>query len=343
MEKTAEAFVKGFLDSLSIGEMQHKDGLSVFPLRSEIKSACDYLTLDEALGEKLLTVREIGEVTVPDIGVSNKGEKDVFIMDGEELIGAKQNRTVNISLIVPAGEKVKIPVSCVEAGRWHRVSESFAASEHISYAGLRRAQKESVMDSSEKTGEFRADQGETWDNIAEKAHLHEAPSETGAMSAIYEKESKRMAALQKAFTPEDGQIGGIFAVGKEIFGMDVFDKEDTWKKLMPKILKSYMLEILSMKKISQKPGVKEAEEFLALARSGKLSSQKSPGKGMTVSIAGKKAAGTSLLAEGTAVHTAVFSKSGEKEKPGQNVIYNTSASDRRERVYTLDGEDFSVY
>ena len=112
---------------------------------------------------------------------------------------------------------------------------------------------------------------------------------------------------------------------------------------MPKIMKSYILEILSMKKISQKPGLKEAEEFLNSVRDGKFSSRKSPGKGMTISITGEKAAGTSLFAEETAVHTAVFAKSAEKEKPGQNVVYNTSASERKKTAYTLDGEDFNYY
>lgn len=340
MEKKTEAYVKEFLDSLSIGGMQHKSGLSVFPLSSRMESAYDYLTLEEAMEAALVTAGEVGGGAVPDAAVSNNGEKDVFIMDGEELIGAKQNRTVNISLIAPAGEKIIIPVTCVEQGRWHHVSESFSVSRHMSYANLRKAQKESAMRCSRETGEFRVNQGETWDNIAAKTEVHSVHSKTGAMSSIYEKETLRIEALEKAFAPVEGQVGGIFAIGGDIFGMDVFDKEDTWRKLMPKILKSYFLEILSMGKTSRKPGPGKAEEFLASAREGKLSPGKSPGAGMTVSIAGKKAAGTCLFAKNTAVHTAVFAKSGEGGKHAREINYNASASDRRKRADMPAPENF---
>jgi hypothetical protein len=41
------------------------------------------------------------------------------LLDGEELIGAKQNRALNLTILAPAKQVIVIPVSCVEAGRWH--------------------------------------------------------------------------------------------------------------------------------------------------------------------------------------------------------------------------------
>ena len=35
------------------------------------------------------------------------------------MIGAKQNRVLEASVLVPASTTQKIPVACVEAGRWH--------------------------------------------------------------------------------------------------------------------------------------------------------------------------------------------------------------------------------
>ena len=53
----------------------------------------------------------------------NRGPKPTLIIDGEELVGAKQNRVVNLTILVAAESELIIPVSCVEAGRWRAKSE----------------------------------------------------------------------------------------------------------------------------------------------------------------------------------------------------------------------------
>ncbi len=67
-----------------------------------------------------MEIREVSESgNVNELLIINKGSAAVLLMDGEILEGAKQNRVVNSSILVPAGVQLKIPVSCVEAGRWH--------------------------------------------------------------------------------------------------------------------------------------------------------------------------------------------------------------------------------
>ncbi len=45
---------------------------------------------------------------------------------------AKQNRIVNATILVPAREKVEVPVSCAERGRW-RFSEPRKARGRVYY------------------------------------------------------------------------------------------------------------------------------------------------------------------------------------------------------------------
>ena len=54
--------------------------------------------------------------------IVNEGELSVLLLDGEELLGAKQNRVLNLTILVPAHQTCVVPVSCVESGRWHHVS-----------------------------------------------------------------------------------------------------------------------------------------------------------------------------------------------------------------------------
>ena len=54
---------------------------------------------------------------MPDLGLDNQCDRPVLLLDGEELVGAKQNRILKLSLPAPAGKPIVMPVSCVEAGR----------------------------------------------------------------------------------------------------------------------------------------------------------------------------------------------------------------------------------
>ena len=63
---------------------------------------------------------------VPELRVVNPLDANVLLYDGEELLGAKQNRILNVTVLVPAASEKTVPVSCVEEGRWHARSAAFA-------------------------------------------------------------------------------------------------------------------------------------------------------------------------------------------------------------------------
>ena len=82
-------------------------------------SGLSYLTLDNAIPPGWLEIREVsGQGSVPELLALNRAPQPVLIVDGEELIGARQDRIVNLTILVPALATLVIPVSCVEAGRW---------------------------------------------------------------------------------------------------------------------------------------------------------------------------------------------------------------------------------
>ena len=60
-----------------------------------------------------LRITEIGESgSVPELAVENPLEASVLLYDGVELVGAKQNRILNVSVLVDKKTTLKIPVSC---------------------------------------------------------------------------------------------------------------------------------------------------------------------------------------------------------------------------------------
>ena len=84
---------------------------------------------------RITEVREGG--SVPDLRVANLGDVPLLLLDGEQLVGAKQNRILNMTVLVAAQSEVTIPVSFVEQGRWRYQARRSAPSDFSQYASLR--------------------------------------------------------------------------------------------------------------------------------------------------------------------------------------------------------------
>jgi hypothetical protein len=84
----------------------------------------------------------------------NLADQPVLIVDGETLDGAKQNRVVNLTILVPAHGRPVIPVSCAEAARWCARSRAFTSSPHTQFASGRARRMARASHSTVHRGEF---------------------------------------------------------------------------------------------------------------------------------------------------------------------------------------------
>jgi hypothetical protein len=122
--------MKDILPAWTPGTAIGHRNLTLVPLRGEGHQARfqDYLLASEAIDAGVLTVTEVDEAgTVPELLAVNDADRPILLIDGEELQGAKQNRIVNTSVLLPPKSKKRIPVSCVEEGRWSQVSPTLRA------------------------------------------------------------------------------------------------------------------------------------------------------------------------------------------------------------------------
>jgi hypothetical protein len=96
-----EAIIRGYLEGIKFGDTQAYNHVAIIPIIGMNDSGLDYLTMKEALEGHHLMVTEVTEGgTVPELKVSNQGEKPVLLLDGEELSGAKQNRVLNTTILL---------------------------------------------------------------------------------------------------------------------------------------------------------------------------------------------------------------------------------------------------
>jgi hypothetical protein len=300
--------LRNHLESLTFGNVEMYMNLTVFPLLSEVDSALEYLTLGEALHHEVARVVEVSTGgSVPELRFENASELPILILDGEELVGAKQNRTVNLTILAPPGKTIVIPVACVEAGRWRHESAEFAMSERHHYSRGRAKKAASVSCSMRSTGRRHADQQEVWADISAKASRMRSPSPTQAMAAIFDRHRTSVESYVRAFKPESSQVGAVFAIGKQVVGFDLFDRSATLAAMLPKLVRSYAIDAIELDSESNKhPGKKRAREFLEHVIEAECESYPALGLGTDLRLFAPDLVGGGLALEDRLVHLAAF-------------------------------------
>lgn len=173
---------------------------------------------------------------VPNLKVQNKSEQMVLILDGEELVGAKQNRIVNSTILVAGNATVLIPVSCVEQGRWAYNAPQFYSEERMMPSRMRAMKAAQVQQFIRVHGEYRADQSAILHDIAERASRRDAASPSMAMANIHEKDLPSLQECLRHFTLIGSQVGAVFMINGKVAGMDAFGKPETFSKTFKKLV-----------------------------------------------------------------------------------------------------------
>ncbi len=239
------------------------EGLAVFPLFAEPSHGVDYDLSDEAINKGTVTVEEVSEAgSVPDLSVENKGDLRVLFIEGEELIGAKQNRILNTSVLIAAHTKSKIPVSCVEAGRWGYKSRKFGSGGTHSPSMLRRVLKASVSKSVRAKRGHLSDQGAVWKEVARQQKALGAFSGTSAMSDTFETHRKRLDEFREKLHYVEGAVGAAVAVGGKVVAIDLFDKPTTCGRVWNRLLSGAILDALEVEQAEKQGERADVERAL---------------------------------------------------------------------------------
>jgi hypothetical protein len=281
--------------------------LTMYPLLLAGEAPVGYWTLDEALASGSVKVTEVSESgQVPELSIVNDGAVPVLVLDGEELVGAKQNRIVNLSILVPPHARLPLPVSYVEAGRWAHRSRAFAAAGRTHYASGRAMKVQQVSCSLRDTGERRADQGAIWNDIDAKAERMAAPSPTRAAAAMYEQSRTDLDAFQSRLEAVPRQVGAVFAINGAIVGLELFDSAATWRKSMRKIVESYGLDALDRRDEEPKRARRDPKRFLASVSATAVEAFPAVGLGEDLRLRAPRIAGAALAVDQQLVHLLAY-------------------------------------
>jgi ARG and Rhodanese-Phosphatase-superfamily-associated Protein domain len=285
---------------IQLGEAVDHRGVVVVPLFPRERPRAEYLTLEEALplGFRIAEVDAAG--SVPELAVVNPLKSSVLLYDGEELLGAKQNRILNVTVLVAARSDTRIPVSCVEQGRWHARSASFGAARHTAYPELRRRKAERLSAAPLARG---VAQSEVWDALSEKAARLDVHSPTGAQADVFGAHERDLGSLRDAFPLEAGQSGAMLCLAGRVC-LDYLSRPDAFARLYPKLLQGYLLDAIELLdgKASGDPN-----SFLSALVEAPRSRGPSAGIGEDVRLRGDGVVGSGLELDGELVQFCAFS------------------------------------
>lgn len=266
----------------SIGKPIESGNLTVFLIRGDDRLKNEKtITLQEALAQKKVRVRETGDVN--QLKIENCSDSIVFIQSGDIVKGGQQDRTMQFDMILPPHSGLlPLPAFCVEHGRWGgRGSEPSSGFANSNYGLVGKELKLAAR----KSG----DQQEVWEKVAQGAsRMYKQAAACSPAPAMYEQkmhsenqsgslelaiENKHVnattdAQVKKLLHIVDGDksvVGFAFAVNGKLNTADVYGSNQLFLKMWPKELKSAVLEAVENKDgkaKSQAVATSDVEKFL---------------------------------------------------------------------------------
>ena len=274
-------------------------GLCVVPILGPSHDEPEYRLLEDGILDAVKVTETSPSGSVPELLIENALECRVFLIDGQELLGAKQNRILNTDVLVPAKTTLRLPVSCVEQGRWRHETSQFSPGKAAPYR-TRRDKAARVHHALAVEGRHDADQSAVWREVAEELEMSGAVSYTVALSDAYAVRQKDLDELRNSLTLPDQAVGlAVFHDG-QFKGVDLFDRHSTLVYFWQSLVDSYAIDWLHRPDQGQQVGEQTeltgtVTAVLEQAARGDWEGFRSPGEGRDFRLALPELNGSALV------------------------------------------------
>jgi hypothetical protein len=232
------------LAGLQVAEPVRAERLTIVPLCDPAEEPrCTLLADALEIGDA--EVRETGrEGEVPRVLLENRGAAPVLAVEGDVLAGGKQNRLVIGSTVVAPGASSRVPVTCVERGRWRDSGEPFG----VVYAApptLRARASGSALRRQETGPALLSDQDEVWRAIAACAEPLGAACEHESITDVFVAADERLAEREDGLPVPEGARGVAVLLDGRLIAIDIFDSARGLRRAWPRLCEAWFLEELA--------------------------------------------------------------------------------------------------
>ncbi len=282
----------------------------------------NYITLEEGTASGQVKVSEQDNAQVGRLLISNFSACPLFLQIGEIVSGGKQDRTLQASLVVPAGTKnFPVPSFCVEQTRWSG-GKNFAPKGIIMPDRLARlaVQNRSQSGVWSNVGSYKARANRNAATVSGKAvrrsrtsSVNEELDNADFRKLIGAYESKFMPPYRRFSRPR----GLVTVVDGQISTADIYHASTLFRKLYPKLLKGSSAEAAAGR-ISHMPRgvtVRDVANFLRAAWHGPKRTERYPHDNVFVRITSSRAAASQLFYKDNLIHVQAVRTGGVVIRP----------------------------
>lgn len=300
--------ISSILDEINTFQPQQYENMTVIGLNVPDKKV-DLMPLEIGLDMGLVEVTECTESgSVNNVKVINNAVTPLLILDGEEIIGSKQNRIVNTTIIIPAKSEKIIPVSCTEAGRWEYNSTKFHYSNHMASSRVRRDKLNSVSDSLRKSNTFQSNQKQVWNNIAQIQDNLEVSSQTSALDDSYAQKSNDIEDYKKEFALHDNQNGLMVYINGQLAGFEIIYNSSRYRDYHDKLVESYIIDAIARQDENYLEDTLTKDDVINRIKDSQFESYDSVGLGKDYRLDETDISGSVMLYEDNLINASFFRK-----------------------------------
>lgn len=291
------------------------EGLTIIPLRWRGSHDEGIVLLEDLMEQNLIDVQELGEAeaNVPTIRLRNRSPHPVLITDGSIIEGGYQNRVINTSFVVGPDEEIRVPVNCVERGRWAGAGIRFQDIWRAPRRFRARAHSEISTDH-HATG--RAYQARVWHDVEAYLFDRGVASESEDLVDLLKSMRKELAereetkrAIERVLSDDDRTVGLAVLVGDQPYCLEAFAAPRMFRRVGEKLFIGYLTDLAfgvrGRVSATQKPTDVLREWIATLPR---IARRREPpiGSGIELQLFGDGYAGNAVLYNQRLCHLSVF-------------------------------------
>jgi hypothetical protein len=227
----------GFADQVRLGGQVTRGNLTLYPLmlRQAGPAAPDPVTLDVAVARGQLAIEESGPGgTVNALAVENRGDRPVLLIAGELLLGGKQDRIIGRSMVLSPRSRARVPVFCVEHGRWSG-GRGFASAGAMGHAGLRKTAL---------SGEQQAVWAEVKRSNERLGTVNPSDTYRAAARKLSGEVGPVARELVRALAAEPEAAGLAVAIDGEVVAIEWFASPRVFERVREKLVSSYVAQAM---------------------------------------------------------------------------------------------------